>query len=508
MFFSKSHHDRLNFSLADAKKVLLVRSLEEAQKEGGLKGVTALDFTEAGVRAAHALGEKPAPEKLLTVRAEKVLDGLREKGVKPEISTQALFVRAAGLVFLVLSFLSGALFDRIVPANNIINLLSPPFWTVILWNLAVYVCLLLGWIGLFGKKIDGEVALPLRNALFRLGSGMAYTGLHRGWKAAFLSRWVRTVSPLIRAHVSRLLHLAAVLFAAGLAVSLLVKGFGTSYWAGWESTWLANRPEDVKTFIDWTYGLVPPVGELPAMPDLETVAAMRIDRLPYLNEPVSAAPWLIRMMVLLFVFVAAPRLFLALTATHRIRRFKRSVPLSSSDPYYADILLEGREDAAVGRLVVLAADGTLKTKSEGLKHFLAAWPDKKSETLIAVTPDDEAFIVPEAAYGAVDARRPVSLFWCDATVTPEDEVHGRAIDIMKAACPPQKAVFACVIDVSRFALRFGRYPARLSERTAAWKQFIEAHDVATFVVNGEEAAAAELVRQLRRRAAGSAATTL
>lgn len=510
MFFSKSHADRITLTLSDAKNVLLVRALEEAQADGdkSVKDVTPADFAEAGLKAAHALGEKASAEKLLTTRAENVLTALRARSLKPDVSTRALFVRSAGVLFLLLSFAAGALFDRIVPANNIVNLLSPPFWTVIAWNLLVYVFLFLGLFGLFGKRIGGEISLPLRNALFRFGSGIAYTGIHRGWKAAFLESWVQTVTPLIRAHVSRLLHLAALLFAAGLAVSLLVKGFGTSYWAGWESTWLANKPEAVKAFVDWTYGLIPAVGGLPAMPDAETIASMRIDRLPYLTEAVSAAPWLIRMMALLLIVVAAPRLFLALTATGRIRRFKKNVTIDASDPYYADILAECRQDAAAGRLVILARDAALKEKSPALTAFLAAWPDKKGQTLIGINPDDEALIVPDAATTAVENRRPVTLFWCDASVTPEDEVQGRTIEILKAACPPEKAGFACVIDRSRFAEKFRRYPARIDERTAVWKAFIESRDAAALVADAGELPARELVRNLRRSAVATAVKPL
>ena len=125
MFFSKSHDDRLTFLLPEAKNVLLVRAIEEAQRDGdkSFKDVTASDFAESGLKAAHALGEKAAPEKLLVTRAENVLSALRAKGLKPDVSTRALFVRSAGLLFLVLSFMAGALFDRVIPSNNIVNLL-------------------------------------------------------------------------------------------------------------------------------------------------------------------------------------------------------------------------------------------------------------------------------------------------------------------------------------------------------------------------------------------------
>ena len=49
MFFSKSHDDRLTFSLPEAKNVLLVRAIEEAQRDGdkSFNDVTASDFAEA-----------------------------------------------------------------------------------------------------------------------------------------------------------------------------------------------------------------------------------------------------------------------------------------------------------------------------------------------------------------------------------------------------------------------------------------------------------------------------
>lgn len=118
------------------------------------------------------------------------------------------------------------------------------------------------------------------------------------------------MAPLIRMNVARTLHFAAVFFALGIIVSLLVRGFGTSYWAGWESTWLAESPESVKAFIDHTYGLIPAVGPLSSMPDLAQIVDMRADRLPYLEAPITAAPWLIRMMILMGVTVIVPRLFL------------------------------------------------------------------------------------------------------------------------------------------------------------------------------------------------------
>ena len=178
--------------------------------------------------------------------------------------------------------------------------------------------------------------------------------------------------------------------------------------------------------------------------------------------------------------------------------------LHSSDAYFADLLTECRQDAATGRLVVLARDTAVKSPSPALASFLAAWPDKKGQTVIGINPDDEAFIVPEAATAAVDNRRPITLFWCDAAVTPEDDVQGRTLEILKAACPSAKANLVCVIDLARFAERFRRYPARIEERTVAWKRFIESHELPVLTASAGDNAALELVRNLRRTTVATA----
>ena len=257
--------------IEDAKCVLLVRSLEESAAREGVKGLSSADFAEAGLKAAHALGEKATAAELLAERARRVLAYAKDKGLKTNVATRALLARTLGVLFVIAAFFAGALFDRIASPARIVNLLSPPYWTVIVWNLLIYVLLLLGVVGLLGRKIDGQVNLPLRTTLVRLASGFSFAGLHRGWKGAFLKMWLSVTAPLVRYTVSELLHAAALFFALGLTVSLLVRGFGTAYWAGWESTWLADNPAAVKAFLDHTFGLIPAVGGLPAIPDVDMV---------------------------------------------------------------------------------------------------------------------------------------------------------------------------------------------------------------------------------------------
>ena len=492
--------------IEDAKCVLLVRSLEKSAAREGVKGLSSADFAEAGLKAAHALGEKATAAELLAERARRVLAAAKDKGLKTDVATRALLARTLGVLFVIAAFFAGALFDRIASPARIVNLLSPPYWTVIVWNLLIYVLLLLGVVGLLGRKIDGQVNLPLRTTLVRLASGFSFAGLHRGWKGAFLKMWLSVTAPLVRYTVSELLHAAALFSALALTVSLLVRGFGTAYWAGWESTWLADNPAAVKAFLDHTFGLIPAVGGLPAIPDVDMVEAMRSDRLAYLKEPATAAPWLIRLMVITAVVIVIPRLFLAFLARHRIKKFRAAVPVTLNDTYYETVLSQCRQDATLGRTVILAPQPLIDRQGTALKAFEAAWPDKKGIVLVPVDFDNEALLIPETAADAADGRKTIVLVWLDAAHTPEDDVHGQGLEILKAQCPEDKTAFVVIIDAAEFSLTFARYPERVREREKAWQTFCEAHQVRAYTLTGADAAAG-IVQKLRTQAAGRALIT-
>ena len=285
---AKDKRTSVRLTLQQAKLILLAKALEESE-DPSVKW-TPSDAEGASLRAAHAVGEAADPVKLLTERAKIVLRTASERGLNTMLSTKARLPSLFAPLFVLLSFILGAVADRIASPEHIVNLLSPPYWGVILWNLLVYLALLCCALGLVSTS-GNRFALPLRSTLNAFAEKTSYGTLRRkGFKAHFYAGWAQLVSPLIRMNVARTLHLAAMAFALGIIVSLLVRGFGTSYWAGWESTWLSESPQSVKTFLDYTYGLIPATGPLPPMPDLAAVTEMRADRLPYLETPVSAAP--------------------------------------------------------------------------------------------------------------------------------------------------------------------------------------------------------------------------
>lgn len=494
---AKGKRTSVRLTLQQAKLILLAKSLEQSQDPS--VNWTQADAEAASQRAAHAVGEAADPVRLLSERAKIVLRTASERGVNTVLSTKARLPSLFAPLFVLLSFVLGALTDRIASPEHIVNLLSPPYWGVILWNLAVYCALFCCALGLVGNGAN-RFALPLRSTLNAFAEKTSYGTLRRkGFKAHFYAGWARFVAPLIRLHVARTLHWAAMAFALGIIVSLLVRGFGTSYWAGWESTWLSESPQSVKTFLDYTYGLIPTVGPLPPMPDLAAVTEMRADRLPYLDVPVSAAPWLIRMMILMAVTVILPRLLFVLFAAWRMRRFKNRTVLSIDSPYFEDILGQCVQDAVLGNLLVVTSSTHRPARETSVSTFCRHWGAPQDSLVQALDFDDA-----QAGAPALPAapRKPIVLLWFDGMETPEGEVHGAVLERLRSAYESQgQAVLALAADLTEFAERFAATPERLRERRQAWEALAQDHQAKLFVLENNGQAQLAALKALRAWAA-------
>ncbi len=99
----------------------------------------------------------------------------------------------------------------------------------------------------------------------------------------------------------------------------------------------------------------------------------------------------------------------------------------------------------------------------------------------------ELALRPSTDYGAEDTAAhglprgegdvPLTLAIFNAASTPEAENHGRFIDTLRAAI---SAPLAVVIDTSPYRQRLGTQSGaveRLGERCAAWRAFVEAHEL-------------------------------
>ena len=108
--------------------------------------------------------DRNEPHRGVVERARLVLSEAAKRGVSTTIGTKARFPLLLAPVFILAAFVLGALTDRIASPEHLVNLLSPPFWTVIVWNLAVYIVLFLCALGILGSSKD-RFGLPLRSFL-------------------------------------------------------------------------------------------------------------------------------------------------------------------------------------------------------------------------------------------------------------------------------------------------------------------------------------------------------
>ncbi len=126
---------------------------------------------------------------------------------------------ALGLVALVL----GALTDYLATDGARINLLAPPLLGLLLWNLMIYVLLFAKVLHLLPSE------LPMRKTITHwfvtLSTRLPITN---SIQRAYTEAWTRHALPQYKLHIARALHLAAMAFACGLLLGIVIRGIGTA----------------------------------------------------------------------------------------------------------------------------------------------------------------------------------------------------------------------------------------------------------------------------------------
>ena len=488
---STSKAPSIRVPLDKAKHILLAKAIEQHAQDRWQQSDSAM----LSMRVAHDLGEGATPERFLTERAERLLEGAADKGLSTDIATQSSLPKLFGLLIVLAAFVIGALSDRFTGSDHFINLLSAPFWGIVLWNLLAYLVILLGALGLFGRA--GHIGLSLRGFLLPLMQKCSANPFSRGYKASFIESWTRLTVPLMRIRIARMLHVAAICFALGLIASLLVRGLSTAYWAGWESTWLAEKPEIVKSFLDWTYGLVPAVGGLPAMPDVATVASMRSDLLPYAQGGVNnAAPWLVRMIILLTAAVIMPRLILVLINTWRLKAGTNNFRLEISDPYFQDLLSESSQNAALGALLIIAPESATEQTITYLGRLSQAWGAPAEQALARINLSD-----PECGMSEISVQeKTLAALVLEGASTPEEDVQGIIIDKVRDRIREQGAQLCALLNMTAFSARQRSYPERIAQRQNNWGKFASGHSLALIAFDANESDASAVIKALRAQA--------
>lgn len=434
---------------AAARDVLLVRAYETT----AFAPWTAADRAWAGRVAAETVGHDAPADVFVAQRAHAALQRLgpmapalaRWRGLPAWRSQWVGWCIGIG-------FVVGAVANHIGSSQRI-NLLAPPIWAVIAWNLAVYLWLL--WQALFASGSAGGLRTAVsrwwrRRQLRRLDAARGDSG-DAAAGAAFVADWVRHSLPLTTQRAALCLHLGAAALALGLVAGLYVRGLVLDYRVGWESTFL--QADTVHRLLST---LLAPATLLSgiALPDVAGVQALQVPG----GVAASAAPWIHLYAVELALLVIVPRLALAAWAAVRARRLSAHFPLSLDAAYFQ----------------------RLRPPRPGAQRQIELWPYARTPDAAALQGAQAMFahvfgdattvaVQPTVAYGDEDAWQPqpsdgataVALF--DIGATPEIESQGRFVQRLAAA---HGAAPLMLVDEAGFAQRFGAQ--RLEQRRAAW----------------------------------------
>jgi hypothetical protein len=378
--------------------------------------------------------------------------------------------------------LLGVLADSIGSGQRI-NLLAPPLWAVLAWNLVVYGLLLghaLAHLLMRPTRPGGLVRLTQR--LLRIGRGLpgaadssAGSSDNSAGKPAsgssaalqaFAALWLRCSAALSAARAATLLHAASAALALGLIGGLYLRGLVLDYRAAWESTFLS---------ADMAHGLLAvllaPAVALSgiALPDGTAFEALRAAH-GSTAVGVPAAPWIHLFALTLLLFVVLPRSVLALAGAMRSRWLASHLPLPLTDAYFQR--LTRQQQGAVAQVTVVPYAATPGAQAAlGLRAVLAPVLGDGLQIQIAAT----------VAFGTEDDPRArltlpagstlvVALF--DLAATPEAENQGRFAQQL-AARAPAGAGAVLMVDEAAFRQRFGGDSTRLAQRREAWRAFAE-----------------------------------
>ncbi|MBX3635516.1 MAG: DUF2868 domain-containing protein [Rubrivivax sp.] len=441
-------------SEAAARRVLLVRAHETAETPLW----TAEDRVWATRLARETVPAGAAPARFLDERASHALQRLAPRD--PAIARwlgRRLWRWTWLLAALAIGLLAGLAVDAVGSAQRI-DLLAPPVWGVILWNLVVYIALLWPRRPQGGGGIAGWLARRLAGAAVR-GSGPL---------AAFTADWLPRVLPALTARGALLLHAAAAALAAGLVAGMYLRGLVLDYRAGWESTFL--EPASVRALLAT---LLAPATALTGIgvPDEATVSALRVG--PGVAAGAPAGPWIHLYAAMLALFVIVPRTALATWAALRGAWASRRVALPLEDPYFQQLLLQGR--GAAPRVRVLPHGAAPSPQAVlGLRELLAGALGAEMQLRLAAA---TAYGAEESA-GTPSAEPDTTLLVAlvDLAATPEADTHGRFLRALRAATPALPLLL--LADEAAFARRFGQLPERLAQRREAWRQLAAAEGAA------------------------------
>lgn len=463
----------------DERAALEVSAVRALETRDHAKAVwTDADRAWASRAAAEVVGEQADSATFLARRARLALERIGEHYKSLPRAVRALHWRPwVAWAIVVSAFTLGVAVDRI-GGDQRINLLAPPVFALLVWNLGVYVVLAGGFVIRYGDTSNpGPVRRLLMHVASRTGMGHGGGDSARGdaseiigaGVAALTADWVRLAAPLYTMRAARILHLSAAALALGVIAGLYVRGLAFEYRATWESTFL-----DAAT-VHWLVALLLAPGSM-----VSGVAIRGVAQLESIRAPASenAATWVHLLAASVVVMVVIPRLLLAIGTgiVERHRATRILIPLG--DPYFQR-LLRGFRGGPVRVRVIPYSYAVLPPALAGLEAIVArAFGGSAALTVESpVAYGDEDTLAKRAP---TDDRGPVIALF-SLTATPEPAAHGVFVKILAGAGPVQPPL--ALVDESAFRARWPNDDQRLAQRRGIWSELLTAQRVVPIFVN-------------------------
>jgi len=461
----------------EASSVVFVHAIES----GPAPGWSDADATWASDEARRVVGERAAFEVWLAQRARLACARIAQRDFLPAVlrplARRPFWMLGAVLI----AFVTGVASDVVGSAQRI-NILAPPLLALLVWNVAVYVLLVLRY--LTNRVPHAAANGPLRQALSALVRRIGAPARDRPRShrnealRRFATEWGNAARNLYGWRVATALHAGAAALVLGALLSLYVRGLAFEYRAGWESTFLT--PPDVHAFVAAVLGPAAKLSGI-SLPSVDQIAASRLPA----GSGENAARWIHLYAITLTLVVVLPRALLAAAAAWRAHTIARSFPLALDDAYfrrlrhvwsgnriavrvlpYSYTLDEARRRTLRAILEKVVAPGVEPAFSDPV-----LFGNEDAAALLSGFDRAEDAATRHAASDPAEASIVVALF--ALTATPEREQHGAFVQALAERAGRDRVLV--IVDESGFRQRFGDADAgaRLAQRRASWESMLQ-----------------------------------
>ncbi|QIL82773.1 DUF2868 domain-containing protein [Diaphorobacter sp. HDW4A] len=368
-----------------------------------------------------------------------------------------------------------------------VDLLAPSLLGIVLWNLLVYLWMLVSWVrSLLRSGRTAPVVLRPANASsapvdavggwrgkLRARMPVAGGGGLRRMALAFERNWWLLSARARHAQWLLWLHLGAAMMAVGALASLWATGLTNEYQVGWESTFLSASMvqqllNGIFAPVQWLLGAAPwslaDIESLRGWVSNSVTAPAVAERMAHLSR---GQQWVIAYTALLGLLVIAPRLLCALWQGLRLAWLNRHVQLPFTQPYFQNLQRDF---------------GGLAVTLHVLPYSFEITPERRKtlDAWIATQYGAGAHLViePALAYGAkLPSAASVAGKGADAAAvllinmaaTPEAEIHGELLQTARERWGQNAAIWLWTPD---FAERNTGAPKRVQERRELWGEFV------------------------------------